>query len=142
MCPRLCLRTTLAALVAFGLLPLALGRADAAEDHRHEIVIQNKAFAPKEETITVGEALTWVHEDPGAFHTVTADDGSFDSNPGCTAEKTNRCMREGGVFRHTFREVGRFPYHSKLHGGARGNGASGVVVVVAEGEPEDDSHGH
>jgi len=133
-CPRL--RTALAALVALALLPIGLGRADAAEDHGHEIVIKDKTFAPREETITVGEALTWVHEDPGAFHTVTADDGSFDSNPGCTAEKTNRCMKEGGVFRRTFRQVGRFPYHSKLHGGAGGKGASGVVVVVAEGEEE------
>lgn len=128
-------------LVAVGALTVVTQVAGAVEDHGHKIVIKDKTFSPAEEVITVGEALTWVHEDAGAFHTVTADDGSFDSNPGCTASKTNRCMKEGGVFRHTFSEVGEFRYYSKLHGGPDGEGTAGVVKVVPEGEEDhEDEH--
>jgi len=131
-------RTAVHGLVLAGMAALMVvgPGAGAAEDHGHEILIKDKAFSPAKEVVTVGEALTWVHEDAGAFHTVTSDDGSFDSNPGCAAKKTNRCMREGGVFRHTFGKVGEFRYYSRLHGGPGGRGTSGVVKVVPEGAAE------
>lgn len=129
-------------LVVLALAPLLLPAiaSQAVEDHGHIVAIEDMAFSPAHQTVTVGEALTWRHQDPGVFHTVTADDGSFDSNPGCSEQSTKRCMKDGGVFRHTFKKTGQFPYYSKLHGSRGGKGVSGVVVVVAEGESESESH--
>ena len=51
-----------------------------------KVTIQNSAFNPSEVTVMVSGSILWVNGDE-TMHTVTADDGSFDSGdlqPGAT----------------------------------------------------------
>ncbi len=56
-------------------------------------------------TIPVGTTVTWTNEDPGMLHTVTADDGSFDSG----------FLEEGQTWSYTFDAAGTFDYHCTPH---------------------------
>ncbi|MDI6716821.1 MAG: cupredoxin family copper-binding protein [Actinomycetota bacterium] len=69
-----------------------------------DIVMQDYAFQPDEIYISLGSELTWVNND-SVTHTVTADDGSFDSGS----------LRQGDSFSFTFKEKGTFKYHCRLH---------------------------
>jgi plastocyanin len=68
------------------------------------VTIQNSAFIPAEVTVMVSGSILWVNADD-AVHTVTADDGSFDSGD----------VQAGATFGVTFNTVGRHPYHCKYH---------------------------
>jgi hypothetical protein len=61
-------------------------------------------FAPAEVQLDVGETVSWSNEDPTA-HTVTADDGSFDSGT----------MGPGATFSHRFDEPGTYSYACAIH---------------------------
>jgi plastocyanin len=100
---------------------------------RRNVTITGKQFDPRELTVAVGDEVTWVNKDDGQAHSVTADDGSFDSSPDCSTANPAACMDERAQFRHVFSAEGRFPYYSRPHGGPGGQGTSGVVVVVAPG---------
>jgi LPXTG-motif cell wall-anchored protein len=80
------------------------------------------AFRPREIEVEPGTTVTWTNEG-GTAHTVTADNGSFDSGN----------MDPGDDFSETFVEAGRYPYFCEYHGGEGGEGMSGVVVVTAAG---------
>ena len=54
--------------------------------------------------ITVGTTIEWTNDDP-VPHTVTADDGSFDSGS----------MDAGQVWRYTFTQAGTYPFHCTPH---------------------------
>jgi plastocyanin len=83
----------------------------------------------------VGDEVTWTHRDGEQVHSVTAEDGSFDSNPLCSAGNPKECMSDHDTFKHTFGTEGRFPYFSKTWGGPGGQGASGVIIVVTAPPP-------
>lgn len=70
--------------------------------------------------IPPGTTVEWVNSgrDP---HTVTADDGSFDSG----------MMPSGAIFRRRFDEPGRYAYYCVYHGARGGRGMAGVVIVGA-----------
>lgn len=121
----------MAALVAasFG------GVAGGQEGSQHLVVLKHAKFEPPRLTIRVGESVTWRNDDADDPQSVTADDGSFDSSPGCTTETTDPCMHGGDVFRHTFDAAGRFPYFSRTEGGPGGEGMSGVIEVVGSNPP-------
>jgi plastocyanin len=102
--------------------------AGSAEGASAGVSMTNTQFVPREVTIRPGDAVTWTNPHGGMPHTVTADDGSFDSSPGCGASGGS-CMAAGSSFSHAFGQAGRFPYYCKLHGGTGGRGMSGVVVV-------------
>jgi plastocyanin len=62
-------------------------------------------FDPRTVTVGVGDNVIWRWEDGGlSSHSVTADDGSFDSNP-----------RTSGEFTHRFTAEGTFGYYCKVH---------------------------
>lgn len=92
------------------------------------VTIQDNQFEPPTVTITAGDSVTWTHagENP---HSVTADDGSFDSSPDCSTTATEECMQNGDTFTQEFPLAGTFRYHCKIHGGPGGSGMSGTVVV-------------
>ena len=68
------------------------------------VTIQNFAFGPATLEVAVGTTVTWTNAD-SATHTVTADDGSFDSNN----------LASGATFTQTFATAGTFTYHCKIH---------------------------
>jgi plastocyanin len=100
---------------------------------RRQVVIQNRQFTPPELTVGVGEEVTWTNKDSPRVHSVTADDGSFDSSPDCSPGNPGACMDDRAQFSHVFPAEGRFPYYSRPHGGPGGQGTSGVIVVAPAG---------
>ena len=82
------------------------------------ISILYNSYSPKEEHIKVGQTVTWVNN--GQIpHTVTADDGSFDSGD----------LDVGKSYTHTFTKAGRYPYYCRMHGAAGGYGMAAVLIV-------------
>jgi plastocyanin len=129
-------RTALAGgALAAGVLVVAAPDEGAAAGGGRNVSIEQRQFVPRELTVSVGDEVTWTHRDGDQVHSITADDGSFDSNPQCSAANPKECMSDHDTFNHTFGTEGRFPYFSKTFGGPGGQGASGVIVVVTEAPP-------
>ena len=68
------------------------------------VSIKNMAFLPASLSVTSGTTVTWVNND-GIAHTVTADDGTFDSGS----------IAPGNSFTHTFNSVVTVNYHCSIH---------------------------
>lgn len=83
------------------------------------VEMRNNGFSPAVITVRAGTLVVWVNRDPVA-HTVTADDGGFNSG----------WVGPGGSFSLEFDRPGRYPYYCIPHGGPGGFGMSGVVVVT------------
>jgi plastocyanin len=70
----------------------------------NNVSIANFAFSSADITVTKGTTVAWKNND-GVTHTVTADDGSFDSGS----------LTPGKSFSHTFDSTGTFTYHCNIH---------------------------
>jgi len=79
-----------------------------------EVEIEDFAFQPAEISVATGTEVVWKQRD-AAPHTVTADDGSFDSGT----------MADRDEFMHVFDEPGTYAYHCAIHP------AMTATVVVA-----------
>lgn len=77
------------------------------------VAINNFVFSPDPITVAVGSTDTWTN-DQDVAHTVTADDGSFDSGN----------LATGDTFEHTFDAAGTFTYHCSIH-----PNMTGTVIV-------------
>jgi len=73
------------------------------------------AYDPDPLNVTVGSTVIWTNADSIA-HTVTANDGSFNSGP----------IQPGATYSHTFSAAGTFPYYCTIHGQVSMNG---TVIV-------------
>jgi plastocyanin len=83
------------------------------------VSIEDFQFSPANITITAGTTVRWTNL--GEFrHTATADDGSFDSPT----------LAGGDTFEFTFTTAGTYAYYCRFHGGAGGQGMSGIVTVT------------
>jgi plastocyanin len=91
------------------------------------VTLKNNSFIPKNLVIRVGAEVTWTNDD-GVGHSVTADDGSFDSHPACGANN-DACLRKGEHFSYTFAKAGRFPYYCRVHGASGGAAMAGTIDV-------------
>jgi plastocyanin len=80
--------------------------------------IMDSSYEPAEITVSVGTTVVWTMN-ANLPHTVTADDGSFDSGT----------LGNGESFSFTFEQSGEFPYYCAFHGGPGGAGMSGTVIV-------------
>jgi len=90
----------------------------AAAQAPSTIAVQDDLFNPAQVQTSSGTTLTW--SNGGAEqHTITADDGSFDSGT------TN----PGDTFSFTFPAPGTYPYYCQIHGGPGGQGMAGTIVV-------------
>ena len=81
------------------------GSASAADQSMVvEVSISNFAFAPADLEVKVGTTVTWTNLD-SVEHTVTANDGAFDSG----------LFGKDAAFSYTFQEAGSFPYYCIPH---------------------------
>lgn len=85
-----------------------------------EVKITDGAYQPASLTITQGDVVTWTNTGI-AKHTVTADDGSFDSGALSTSD----------VFGNLFDKAGTFTYHDTLDPTMKGT----VIVRAAKPTP-------
>jgi plastocyanin len=85
--------------------------AKAQKKPTRTVVIQNFRFKPAHITIKRGTKVRWINKD-GIAHTATANNGrSFDSG----------LLSKGERYSHTFKRVGKKPYHCKPHPHMRGS---------------------
>lgn len=89
----------------------------------HEIEIGEGSFLPDQLSVDIGDRVEWVAL--SAEHTVTADDGSFDSLASWDT------VPLGEKFGVTFLTPGVFRYYCTIHGSPGGSGMAGVIVVSA-----------
>lgn len=68
------------------------------------VEISGSNFSESTLTIRVGTVVTWTNTSDNE-HTVTSDDGVFNSS----------VSDGGGTFSFTFTETGEFPYHCEIH---------------------------
>jgi plastocyanin len=68
------------------------------------VIIQGNSFNPETLTVKVGQKVTWTNNDSYA-HTVTSDDGSFNSGS----------LPAGQSFSFVFTKTGSFNYHCSIH---------------------------
>jgi plastocyanin len=102
------------ALVA---LAVVLGSAaGVAVGKDTSVEISDFAFKPAEVKVVAGQTVTWQNTST-TQHTVTADDGSFDSGP----------LGLNDQFANVFGTPGTYAYHCTIHPGMKGS----VVVTVA-----------
>ena len=94
------------------------GSAAAGQAGSVTVQVVDNAYQPKQVEIDSGGTVVW--QQTGELpHTVTADDGSFNSGE----------MGQGDTFSHAFQSPGTYPYYCEFHGAPGGVGMSGVVVV-------------
>ncbi len=92
-------------LLAGLLAVLALGAAPAiAGPATQAVTIEFQSFTPTQLDVLPGDTVKWSNGSVRT-HTVTADDGSFNSG----------YVLGGGSFSHTFDAVGTYPYHCTIH---------------------------
>ncbi len=69
-----------------------------------KVSISQNAFSPGNLLVKVGQKVTWTNNDSYA-HTITSDDGTFDSGN----------LGSGQSFSFTFTKAGTFKYHCTIH---------------------------
>ncbi|MGH2692045.1 MAG: cupredoxin domain-containing protein [Actinomycetota bacterium] len=114
--------------VALVVMALAPTQAGAAET---KVIVTDNVFIPDEVTVAAGSTVLW--EQQGQLpHSVTAEDGSFDSHPTCPTVP-GTCMADGDTYSRVFDEPGIILYYCKIHAapGSR-NGMVGTITVVDE----------
>jgi len=92
--------------------------APPAANGAASVEIGDNTFTANTISLPVGGTVTWTHKGQRK-HTVTADDGSFKSDP----------LAAGGTFAQQFDTPGTYAYYCEFHGGAGGGGMSGVIKV-------------
>jgi plastocyanin len=68
------------------------------------VSIKNMAFNPGSLSVVAGSTVTWMNSDT-TIHTVTADDGSFNSGN----------IAVGATYSRVFSTAGTFSYHCTIH---------------------------
>ena len=102
------------ALTLVTLLPASSAFAQEAQT----VDVKNFTYAPTEIHIAAGEAITWTNAD-FIQHTITADDGSFDSG----------YLNLGQTFTQQFDTPGTYQYYCLPHGGPGLSGMAATIVV-------------
>jgi plastocyanin len=78
--------------------------ATSAPASGSSVNISGDAFVPAGLSVSVGTTVTWTNKD-SITHTVTSDNGVFDSGN----------LSGGKTFSYTFNQAGTFSYHCGIH---------------------------
>src|SRR5829696_8834484 len=113
------LTVIVAALVAGSAFLSRVGPIAAHQEAATAVQVVDFAFEPGTWTVPAGATVTWSNAG-GRPHTVTADDGSFDSGR----------LDPGEQFSQTFDQPGTFTYHCGFHPEMQGS------IVVADSQEE------
>jgi plastocyanin len=70
----------------------------------YQVTIHDMQFDPDSVNVAVGDTVQWANT-MGIQHTVTADDGSFDSGP----------IGHNQTFAQTLNAAGTVSYHCEIH---------------------------
>jgi plastocyanin len=81
----------------------------------HLVIINNLAFSPPVDTVSVGDTVTW-RNDQNIAHTVTSDQGTELQSPQ---------LSQGQTYAHRFTAAGAYPYHCTIH-----TTMHGLIVVI------------
>src|SRR5215208_6869843 len=117
---RLAYLAALAVIALVVLVPIAGAQQTPAE---WSVSIED-FYDPADEAIASGDTITWTNEDEEP-HTVTADDGSFDSG----------VLNPGDTYTVTFSGSGTVSYYCTLHPWMVGSVTVGGDVEGAEATP-------
>ncbi len=100
--------------------PTAAPESTEVPESSQEVIvhIEDNKFSSNTITIPVGTTVVWTHNGRNP-HTVSFDNGSFDSGP----------LGGGETISFTFTEAGTYPYYCGYHGGPDGQDMSGVIIV-------------
>jgi plastocyanin len=97
----------------------SLAAQPAQGSEKITVTIDNFKFDPREVKIKAGTTVVWT--DSRGRHTITSDDGSFDSGT----------LTAGQNFEHKFEKPGSYPYYCMFHGSKGGKDMAGIVTVEA-----------
>src|SRR5215211_3287311 len=114
------LTVVVAVLVAGGAFLSRVGPIAAHQEAATAVQVVDFAFDPGTLTVPAGATVTWTNAGSRP-HTVTADDGSFDSGR----------LDPGEQFSQVFEQPGTFTYHCGFHPEMQGS-----IVVT---EPQEDA---
>ena len=115
------LRLLTAMAIAVAVIAVPLVAASPARAADHSVGITDDAFGTASLTISVGDRVTWTNggESP---HTVTAENGAFDSGT----------LDAGAAFSFTFTEPGTYAYRCDFHSEMQAT----IVVEPAASAPQ------
>lgn len=99
--------------------PVAATLVDATSTTA-SVMIGDNFFSPTTTTVSLGTTVTWTNQGT-MLHTVTADDGSFNSGD----------IAASSTYSHTFNTAGTYNYYCSHHGGPGLSGMSGTIIVTA-----------
>lgn len=89
--------------------PATTSTSTPAPTTEESISISGFSFQPSSLTIQAGTTVVWTNQD-SAPHTITADNGSFDSGT----------ISSNGTYSRTFTQTGSFVYHCDFHPSMQG----------------------
>lgn len=108
------MRLLIAAVLLAATIPAPAPASDAAPVSVH---IRDDKFVPATITVPAGHKVTFVNDDDDA-HTVTADNGSWDSEG----------LNQGQSWSRSFPKAGKITYHCTVHPFMKGT----IVVKAAQ----------
>ena len=106
------------AALARACVVLAVVLTMAAPALAQDVDVDSNFFSPADLTVSQGDTVTW--NLIAGFHSVTANDASFDSG-----------APMGTTFQHTFATIGSFPYYCAVHSSSTGTAMNAIIRVVA-----------
>ena len=110
------------AVMVFSGICLAEQPAQAASGEQHIVVIKQMSFDPPQMAVQAGDTVEWKNEDIFS-HTVTADNGSFDSG----------LIDPGHSWQKTFKNAQALAYHCRPHPNMK-------ATLVIQGASEEGMH--
>lgn len=101
-----------------GLATPALTGTATAQSSNETVIVKDFTFIQQNITIPPGGSVTWVHRDGIIKHTVSEENGAWDSHPPpeCEDPFIEGCWREGDAdYTRTFEQEGVVRYICRVH---------------------------